>query len=80
MLSRKPHDDLRPSDHAYIERVVVPALAQGDVVVMDNFPPAGGVRRAPLGSHKGNAIRRAIRAAGARLFFLPPSSPDLNPK
>ena len=44
------------------------ALAQGDIVVMDN-----------LGSHKGKAIRRAIRAAGARLFFLPPHSPDLNP-
>ena len=32
-----------------------------------------------LGSHKGSAIRRAIRAAGARLLFLPPYSPDLNP-
>ena len=56
------------SFRVYVERVVVPALAQGDIVVMDN-----------LGSHKGKAIRRAIRAAGARLFFLPPYSPDLNP-
>ena len=32
-----------------------------------------------LGSHKGRAVRRAIRAAGAKLFFLPPYSPDLNP-
>jgi transposase len=32
-----------------------------------------------LGSHKGNAVRQAIRAAGAKLFFLPPYSPDLNP-
>lgn len=32
-----------------------------------------------LGSHKGQAIRRAIRAAGAKLFYLPPYSPDLNP-
>ena len=32
-----------------------------------------------LGSHKGNAVRTAIRAAGAKLFFLPPYSPDLNP-
>ena len=32
-----------------------------------------------LGSHKGKAVRRAIRAAGAHLFFLPPYSPDLNP-
>jgi putative transposase len=67
------------SFRVYVERVLVPALAQGDIVVMDNSPPAGGVRRAPLGSHKGKAIRRAIRVAGARLFFLPPYSPDLNP-
>lgn len=32
-----------------------------------------------LGSHKGQAIRRAIRRVGAKLFFLPPYSPDLNP-
>ena len=32
-----------------------------------------------LGSHKGQAVRRAIRAAGAKLFFLPPYWPDLNP-
>ena len=56
------------SFRVYVEHVLVPALAQGDIVVMDN-----------LGSHKGKAIRRAIRAAGARLFFLPPYSPDLNP-
>jgi len=48
--------------------VLAPALRPGDIVVMDN-----------LGSHKGSAIRRAIRAAGARLLFLPPYSPDLNP-
>jgi hypothetical protein len=39
-----------------------------DIVVIDN-----------IGSHKGTAVRRAIRATGARLFFLPPYSPDLNP-
>jgi transposase len=32
-----------------------------------------------LGSHKRQAIRRLIRTAGAKLFFLPPYSPDLNP-
>ena len=53
---------------AYVEQVLLPTLLPGDIVVMDN-----------LGSHKGNAVRRAIRAAGARLFFLPPYSPDLNP-
>ena len=52
----------------YIERVLVPTLSPGDVVVMDN-----------LASHKSPAVRRAIRKAGAHLLFLPPYSPDLNP-
>ena len=52
----------------YVEKVLVPTLQQGDIVIMDN-----------LGSHKGKAVRRAIRAAGARLFYLPKYSPDLNP-
>ena len=52
----------------YVERVLVPTLRPGDIVVMDN-----------LGSHKSAAVRQAIRAAGARLFFLPKYSPDLNP-
>jgi transposase len=47
---------------------LAPVLAPGDIVVMDN-----------LGSHKGKAVRRAIRQAGARLCFLPKYSPDLNP-
>jgi hypothetical protein len=53
---------------AYVERVLVPELIPGDIVVMDN-----------LGSHKGPAVRAAIEAAGARLLFLPPYSPDFNP-
>jgi transposase len=53
---------------AYVEQMLVPTLKSGDIVIMDN-----------LGSHKGQAVRRAIRAAGAKLFFLPPYSPDLNP-
>jgi len=53
---------------AYVEQVLVPTLAPGDIVVMDN-----------LGSHKGQAVRSAIRAAGAHLSFLPAYSPDLNP-
>lgn len=53
---------------AYVEQVLVPTLKPGDIVVMDN-----------LGSHKNLAIRQAIRGAGARLIFLPPYSPDLNP-
>src|SRR6202158_5996247 len=52
---------------AYIEQFLVPTLKPGDIVIMDN-----------LGSHKGHAVRRAIRAVGAKLLFLPPYSPDLN--
>jgi transposase len=53
---------------AYVEQVLVPTLKEGDIVVLDN-----------LGSHKAAAVRSMIRAAGARVFFLPPYSPDLNP-
>ena len=52
----------------YVEKVLAPTLKPGDLVIMDN-----------LGSHKGNAVRQAIRSAGAKLFFLPKYSPDLNP-
>src|ERR1700693_1572820 len=52
----------------YVEKVLLPTLQPGDLVVIDN-----------LGSHKRKAIRQAIRAAGAKLFFLPKYSPDLNP-
>ena len=52
----------------YIEQVLVPTLRKDDIVILDN-----------LGSHKAPAIRNAIRAAGARLLFLPAYSPDLNP-
>ncbi|MEJ0025893.1 MAG: IS630 family transposase [Rhizomicrobium sp.] len=52
----------------YVEKVLVPTLKPGDIVVMDN-----------LGSHRSKAVRAAIRAAGAKLFFLPKYSPDLNP-
>ena len=53
---------------AYVEQVLSPTLRTGDIVVIDN-----------LGSHKGKAVNAAIVAAGARLVFLPPYSPDLNP-
>jgi transposase len=58
----------REAFHAYVNQVLVPELAPGDIVVMDN-----------LGSHKGPAVRRAIEAAGATLLYLPPYSPDFNP-
>ena len=53
---------------AWVVQFLVPDLRPGDIVVMDN-----------LSSHKNKGVRQAIRAAGAKLFFLPPYSPDLNP-
>ena len=53
---------------AWVTQFLVSNLKPGDVVVLDN-----------LGSHKGKAVRRAVRTAGAYLLFLPPYSPDLNP-
>ena len=53
---------------AYVEQFLAPTLGPGDIVIMDN-----------LGGHKGKAVGDAITAAGAKLFFLPPYSPDLNP-
>ena len=53
---------------AYVEQALVPVITPGDVVVMDN-----------LSAHKSPVIRQAIEAVGARLLYLPPYSPDLNP-
>lgn len=53
---------------AYVHQVLAPTLKPGDVVIMDN-----------LAAHKSTPIRDAIEAVGARLLFLPPYSPDLNP-
>jgi putative transposase len=52
----------------YVEKMLVPVLKAGDVVIMDN-----------LGSHRSKAVRQAIRGVGARLLFLPKYSSDLNP-
>ena len=57
-----------PSFLAYVEQVLVPTLAPGDVVIMDNLP-----------AHKPAGVRTAIEAAGASLRYLPPYSPDFNP-
>ncbi len=53
---------------AYVEQVLAPSLAPGDIVVMDN-----------LASHKVAGVREAIKAVGAFVLYLPPYSPDLNP-
>ena len=56
------------SFRAYVEQLLVPTLEHGDIVIMDN-----------LGSHKSAAVAQMIRDAGAKLRYLPPYSPDLNP-
>jgi transposase len=58
----------RDAFEAFVEKVLVPALSPGDVVVMDN-----------LSSHKGPRVRDPVGSAGATLLYLPPYSPDLNP-
>lgn len=52
----------------YLRQCLVPTLAPGDIVVMDNLP-----------AHKGEMVRQIIEGAGAELRYLPPYSPDLNP-
>ena len=58
----------RAAFETYVEKVLVPELRPGDIVIMDN-----------LSSHKGQRARQLLEAAGARLLFLPPYSPDFNP-
>lgn len=53
---------------AYVEQVLAPSLAPGDVVVMDNLP-----------AHRVRGVKAAIECAGAKLLYLPPYSPDFNP-
>ncbi len=52
----------------YIEKVLVPSLRRGQVVVMDN-----------LSAHKGEHVRELIESTGCELLYLPPYSPDFNP-
>ena len=52
----------------YVKQVLAPTLLTGDVVIMDN-----------LGAHKVKGVGEAIAARGARVIYLPPYSPDLNP-
>lgn len=53
---------------AYVEQMLAPTLAPGDIVVLDN-----------LSAHKVAGVRQAIEATGASLLYLPPYSPDFNP-
>jgi transposase len=58
----------RPVFETYVEKVLLPGLRRGQIVVMDN-----------LTAHKGDRIRELIESAGCGLVYLPPYSPDLNP-
>jgi transposase len=53
---------------AYVQQVLIPTLAPGDIVIMDNLP-----------AHKAEGVRQAIEGAGCRLLYLSPYSPDFNP-
>jgi transposase len=53
---------------AYVNQILLPTLKKGDIVVLDN-----------LSSHKVAGVREVIESAGARVVYLPPYSPDLNP-
>ena len=53
---------------AYVEQILAPTLRRGDIVIWDNVP-----------IHKNEDARRAVEARGARVLFLPPYSPDMNP-
>lgn len=52
----------------YVERALAPTLRPGQTLVLDN-----------LSAHKGERVRELVEAAGGRLLFLPPYSPDFNP-
>ncbi len=52
----------------YVKQVLCPTLQAGDVVVMDN-----------LSAHKVKGVKEAIESCGAKVLYLPPYSPDLNP-
>lgn len=58
----------RDAFEVYLEKVLIPELSPGAIVIMDN-----------LSSHKGPKVRQMIEAAGASLLYLPPYSPDFNP-
>ena len=52
----------------YVKQILLPTLREGDIVVLDN-----------LSSHKVAGVKEAIESVGAKVLYLPPYSPDLNP-
>ena len=70
LVAQKAYD--KPMNAAtfeeWVDKRLAPTLSQGDIVVMDN-----------LSSHMGPRVEQLIKAAGAKLRYLPPYSPDMNP-
>ncbi len=60
--------DHGPAFAAYVEKILIPELEPGTVVIFDN-----------LATHKNASAAKAMRDAGCWFLFLPPYSPDLNP-
>jgi len=58
----------REAFEVYLEKVLIPELCPGDIVIMDN-----------LSSHRGPSVRKMIEKAGGTLLYLPPYTPDFNP-
>ena len=54
--------------NAWLEKLVVPQLQPGQVLILDN-----------ASFHRSEESKRLVEAAGCKLMFLPPYSPDLNP-
>jgi transposase len=57
-----------PAFAAYVREVLVPEIAPGTVVILDN-----------LATHRNKEATEALRAHGCWFLYLPPYSPDLNP-
>jgi transposase len=53
---------------SYVERVLLPTLRGGEIVVLDN-----------LACHKHPRVRELVESVGAEVWYLPPYSPDFNP-
>ena len=52
----------------YVEKVLLPSLKEGQIVVMDN-----------LSAHRPKRIKELIEQRGCELLYLPSYSPDYNP-
>lgn len=57
-----------PAFAAYVEKVLVPELIPGTVVILDN-----------LATHRNAGAAKVIKQAGCWFLYLPQYFPDLNP-